>query len=197
LSEIQTLTPEEIGQAEQMSTETLLGDVRDFFLDRLRHDRNPLPWDMRPEKEQREIIDRASAAAELLIKRVVRIVAGGGRRTVRATLEQFTVKDGAKVVLKSPASAETVVALNQCRGAEVMLVIADDTPFHGAKHKPVVKPDQSALFGDGDEGEGDAEDKAVFDQTESGKKQAAEKPEQRKRNGPRRSDSGDEAPPPV
>ncbi len=33
-----------------LASETLMGDLRDFLLDRLRHDHHALPWDMRGEQ---------------------------------------------------------------------------------------------------------------------------------------------------
>jgi hypothetical protein len=46
-----------------LASETLSGDLRDFILDRLKHQHNPLPWNMRPEADQRETITAAELAA--------------------------------------------------------------------------------------------------------------------------------------
>ena len=41
-----------------LATETLTGDIRDFILDRLRHEQDRRPWHQRSETEQRDTVHR-------------------------------------------------------------------------------------------------------------------------------------------
>lgn len=130
---------------ERIQATTCTGDVRDFLLDRLKHDKNPLPWNMRSEDEQRDSIERATSAARALVEKVVRLVAADGFQTLHATLQQFTAKDGIKVVLEMAATDENVLALNHRRGASIMMVIADDAAYTGEKAAVPITPNEPEL----------------------------------------------------
>ncbi len=150
-------------KAEDLGSEiartTCTGDVRDFLLDYLKNDKNPLPWNVRGEAEQAETIERATRAAGALVERVVEIVSADGRRTISATLESFTIKDGITAKIKTTRSDDTLLALNHARGTPLQIVIADDAPYVG-ELKPVrIEPDQGAIFDETKAGEPDKKPK--------------------------------------
>ena len=78
----------------KLAKETLTGDIAAFLIDRLRQ--FPKPYQQMSEKEQKEQIEMAKEAARNLVSNAVNIVASAGRKTVKAKLIKYSVKDGCK-----------------------------------------------------------------------------------------------------
>jgi hypothetical protein len=137
---------EVLAVAQDLATETLTGDVRDFILDRLRHEQDRLPWHERSEAEQRDTVYRVETAVHKVVRQAVEIIAAGGRRSIRATLEQITVKDGitGKVVLSK--FDEQRYALMDAAGSSILIVVADPEEFTGERSSVAIRPDQSELL---------------------------------------------------
>ncbi len=165
----------------QIHLDSIKGDVRDWLLDRLKHDHSALPWNLRGEAEQTRTIDQADAKAEELVKRVVELVMSEGRPAIVATLKQ-TKRKGEVIAgeVQFPASEELRHAFLDATSKEVLVVMAPtDLPFRD-RGKPKASPDQAGLFGDedgdaaGEEGGGNPPDPddngPVFDKTPSGRK---------------------------
>jgi len=128
-----------------LSAKTLAGDLRDFILDRLKHDHSPLPWNVRPEADQRDAINRATSAAERIVQRAVEVIAADGRKVIKATLVKVAVKDviqGVVEMLKSDAQRHDFF---DATGSEVMIVVADASAFLGARGEVKVDKDQKSL----------------------------------------------------
>ena len=178
-ADVEELTDEEIGRIEAIAEETARGDVRDFMLDRIK--RMKKPWDQLGEYEQRSEITSADMAAQQLVRKVVMLVAAHGRRHIKAAFEQYTVKDGLKIVLQAPVTQENVLTLTAGRGSQVILTLADDSPFAGQKTDPKPTPNQGALPVD-PPADGEA-DKPVFDGTPAGEQQAQEQPKPKRGKG--------------
>lgn len=188
-AEVEDLSEDEIAQIEAIAAETARGDIRDFMLDRIK--RMKKPWDQLDEFAQKSEIISADMAASELIRKVVMLVAAHGRRHVRAAFEQYTVKDGLKIVLQAPVTQENVLMLTAGRGSQVILTLADDSPFAGQKTDPKPEPNQGTLPVD-PPAEG-ADDKPVFDGTKAGEQQAQEKPADKPKGG-RKPKAGDADP---
>lgn len=141
---------EEVDEATvELSAETLLGDVRDAILDNFRAQHKP--WKQMTEVEQRDFNQRINNVAGDLVRRSVEIIAGHGRKTIAATLEQITVKEGFKLVLTVPQYEENRHEMVDHTGSKVLLVIADVKDFSGQKADPITEPNQTELdLGDGD-----------------------------------------------
>jgi hypothetical protein len=137
---------EVLAVAQDLATETLTGDVRDFILDRLRHEQDRLPWHERSEAEQRDTVYRVETAVHDIVRRAVEIIGAGGRRTISATLEQVTVKDGisGKIVLSK--FDEQRHALMDATGSRILIVVADPEEFTGERSSVAIRPDQSELL---------------------------------------------------
>lgn len=86
----------------KLAKETLTGDIAAFLIDRLRQ--FPKPYQQMSEKEQKEQIEMAKEAARNLVSNAVNIVASAGRKTVKAKLIKYSVKDGCKVELDGAKS---------------------------------------------------------------------------------------------
>src|SRR5579872_783717 len=83
----------EIGEETiSLATTTLTGDLRDFILDRLRHEQNKRPWHERSEAEQRDTVHAVEAAVSRAVRQGVEIIAAGGLKTIKATIDQVTIK---------------------------------------------------------------------------------------------------------
>ena len=83
------LPPDDTFDAAYLAKETLTGDLRDFILDRLKHEQSKAPWHQRSEADQREAVHQVEAAVRSAVTRAVEIIAGHGRRTIKATIEQL------------------------------------------------------------------------------------------------------------
>jgi hypothetical protein len=145
---VDELQADDVSQEEatlKVARDTLTGDIRDFILDTLRHEQDKRPWDQRSEAEQRGTIALVEAAVLNSVTQAVEIVAAGGRRTIKATLEQVTVKDAIKGVLTLSRHDERRHALMDCVGQAVLVVIADPADYEGERSPVEVKPDQGEL----------------------------------------------------
>ena len=140
-----TIDPDAASAAIDVATETLTGDIRDFILDRLRHEQSKAPWHQRAEADQRDTVHQVETAVERVIRKAVELIAAQGRRTIRATLEQVTVKDGitGKIVLSK--FDEQRHALMDATGATILIVVADPDSFTGERAPVEILPDQMEL----------------------------------------------------
>ena len=145
LSTLPDIDDEQLHAATDMAAETLTGDLRDFILDRLRHEQSKAPWHQRSEADQRETVHQVESAVRTAVTTAVNIIAGHGRRTIRATVEQVTFKDGIKAVLSASKFDENRHQLADAAGAAVLIVVADPDEFTGEKAEAEIIPDQANL----------------------------------------------------
>lgn len=128
-----------------VATETLTGDLRDFILDRLRHEQSKRPWHERSEADQRDTVHQVEAAVERVVRKAVELIAAQGLKTMRATLESITVKDGLKATLSMSKFDEERHKLIDSQGQTVLVVVADPEAFTGERDPVEIKPDQPEL----------------------------------------------------
>lgn len=134
--------------AGELAADTLTGDLRDFILDKLRHEQDKRPWHERSETDQRDTVHQVEVAVRSAVTRAVDIIAGAGHRSITAAVAQVTVKDGIKAVLELSRHDPQRHSLVDACGARVMLVIADPDEFDGERAPVAVKPDQAEMLGD-------------------------------------------------
>lgn len=139
---------ETLDAATELAAETLTGDLRDFILDRLKHEQSKAPWHQRSEADQREAVFQVEQAVRRAVTQAVEIIAGHGRRTIKATIEQITIKDGYKAVLTASKHDENRHHLADAQGATVLIVVADPEEFTGERAEVTISPDQASLLGD-------------------------------------------------
>ena len=133
---------------ELLAVETLAGDIRDFLLDRLRNDHNPLPWNTRGEENQRQYIDAATSAAHALVRRVAHLIATKDRIALGAMLKKTAAKDHIAVELHVPLTHQYRHQLYDAVGSSVVIVLTDVDDFLGERGPVAINRDQPALFGD-------------------------------------------------
>jgi hypothetical protein len=135
----------DLGAAMDFAADTLTGDMRDMFLAMLRFDQDKRPWCDRPEAKQREIIHHVDEHCRDIVTQAVTIIAAHGRRTIKAQIEQITVKDGIKAVLSLSKFDQNRHNLIDAQGSTVLIVIADAEQFVGERAEVPIKPDQPIL----------------------------------------------------
>jgi hypothetical protein len=155
MTEQQTEITEE---TQDLAAETLKGDVRDWYLDRVKQLQKP--WQQMGEAEQRSLIYDAESAAADMVRKAVRILAAEGRKVIVAQLEQVTVKDGIKAVVTLSKHDACRHELVDAQGKDVLIVVADAGDHMG--EKAAAKPDA-------EEPPLPLEDAPVFDNTEQGR----------------------------
>jgi hydrogenase maturation factor len=128
-----------------LARETLTGDIRDFLLDRLKHDKSTLPWNLLSEDKQRDVIQQTTDAARALVDKAVRIIAADGRSVMVGDVESVTVKDGVKAVIKLSKADPLRHALMDSQGMAVLIVVAAADPYAGERKPQHPEPDQKSL----------------------------------------------------
>lgn len=131
-----------------LAAETMTGDIRDFILDRLKHEQSKAPWHQRSESDQRETVHQVESMVRAAVSKVVEIMAGHGRRTIKATIEQITIKDGYKAVLTASKHDHNRHHLADAQGQTVLIVVADPDEFTGERAEVPINPDQATMLGD-------------------------------------------------
>lgn len=126
-----------------IAAETLSGDVRDAILGQIRALQKP--YARCSQDEQREVIEHAAKVANGLVRNAVEIIASHGRKVIHSTVEQITVKDGIKVVLKSANTEAALSELGNCIGKQVLIIISDASDFTGEKQEVKPEPDQQVI----------------------------------------------------
>ena len=140
-----TISDEPVEAVIDLATETLTGDIRDFILDRLRHEQSKRPWHERSEADQRDTVHQVESAVRDVVRRAVELISARGLRTIKATLEQVTVKDGITGKIVMSKFDEQRHALVDATGATVLIVVADPEDFTGERAPVEIKADQPEL----------------------------------------------------
>lgn len=134
-----------IAQTAELDRGTLVGDVRDTLLDLFKA--NPKPWSQLLEDQQRRIADALETSAKALIRSIVVIVAEDNEEgaAIHAKLESYAEKGGLKIALTANGDRETVLALHDAVGQQVVVKRADSTRYGGQRREAGVQPDQPGL----------------------------------------------------
>lgn len=141
-----------------LASETLMGDLRDFVLDRLKHEHNPIPWQMQGEEAQRETIQRVESAMRTWVHRAVTLIAAQGQKAARGSLIKFVIKDGIQMQVNLAASDSLRHALADHVGNSVLVIIADVDQHQGARGEVKVTPDQGDILDEDPDAEAEAAD---------------------------------------
>lgn len=131
--------------SDRIARETMTGDLRDCLLDFLKHDKNPLPWNLQGESQQRETISKVTSAVEHAVERAVRIIAADGRCTMVGILTKIAIKDNYKAEVVFSASDPLRHALADAQGQDVLLVVAGEEPYFGERKAAHPDPDEPDL----------------------------------------------------
>jgi hypothetical protein len=117
----------------------LVGDLRDAMLDELKV-AHALPWNLRPESEQRAVIERIHSCARAMVNDAVRLIADKGFASLPGEIAQVRVKDGYQVQVNIMRGADHRHDLIDRQGSEVVLVLADAAAFRGTRGAVPITP---------------------------------------------------------
>lgn len=114
-----------------VESETLLGDVRDALLDRIRN--LPKPWAAMTTSEQSEMIDGCTRAASHLVNETARIIAANGFPTISGKLVKAQVKDGMQLQIDVSRHDPQRLTVIDSVDRPVLIVFAEPDMFMGEK----------------------------------------------------------------
>lgn len=149
----------------QMTAETVGKDILQALVMELKL--LPKPWQEIPQKKQDDIIDRLRSRVDSNIKMAVHLLASQGRTVVAGDLDQITIKDGVKAVVKFGSNAANLHELYDVAGKAVLVVVANAADHTGGMDEVKGESDQRAMDlgheyhdndGGGMEGAGDGDD---------------------------------------
>jgi hypothetical protein len=129
-----------------IASETIMGDLREFILDRLRHDHSAIPWHMRPENEQRELVHQTESAVRRAVGKACELIAGGGHPSARGSIAKMQCKNGLQLQVDVAASDPLRHSLMDHVGGRVLLVLADPDEHMGERAPAKIKPDQGSIL---------------------------------------------------
>lgn len=105
----------------------------------------PDVWVKLSEKKQNDVIDRLRARVDTQIKMAVHVLASSGRTVVAGDLDQVTIKDGVKAVIKFSAAAPSLHELYESQGKAVLVVVAGAADHTGGMDEVRGESDQRAM----------------------------------------------------
>lgn len=130
---------------------TLKGDVRDKFLEIIKH--LPRPYAEMTEAQKRDALHEVERLAGYIIEQACETMAAGGRQTIVGSLKTYKQKDNeVEAQVKFLGSWEVIAALHHACGSTVQLVAVNDEDFKGQRQPVEVEPDQGAIFDQTDQG---------------------------------------------
>lgn len=105
----------------------------------------PDPWQKLSKAKQDDIIDRLRKRVDSNVKMAVHLMAAEGRVTIAGDLDQITIKDGVKAVVKFGTGAENLHELYDVAGKAILLVVANAADHTVGMNEVSGESDQRAM----------------------------------------------------
>lgn len=105
----------------------------------------PDVWPKLSKSKQDDVIDRLRDRVETKVKMAVHLIASEGRTVVAGDLDQITIKDGVKAVIKFSASAPSLHELYESQNKAVLVVVANHAQHTGGMDEVTGEADQRAM----------------------------------------------------
>jgi hypothetical protein len=105
----------------------------------------PDPWQKLSKAKQDDVIDRLRARVQSNVKMAVHMLAAEGRVTIAGDLDQITIKDGVKAVVKFGTGAPNLHELYDVAGKAILLVVANAADHTGGMDEIRGESDQRAM----------------------------------------------------
>lgn len=105
----------------------------------------PDVWVKLPKAKQEDIISRLRDRVITNVRMVAHLIASQGRTVVVGDLEQITIKDGTKAVIKIGRGAESMHELYDAQGKAVLIVVSDASDHTGGMDELKGEADQRGL----------------------------------------------------
>jgi ribosome modulation factor len=131
----------------------------------------PDVWAKIAKAKQDDVIDRLRNRVETNVKMAIHLISAEGRTVVAGDLDQITIKDGVKAVVKFGVNAANLHELYEASGKAVLVVVANPAQHTGGMDEIKGESDQRAMDlgheydpnGDGKGMEGAGNDDNVVD----------------------------------
>lgn len=134
---------DETKQTLSMTAETIGKDILQALVQEIKL--LPDVWVKIPKAKQDDVIDRLRNRVETNVKMAVHLVASEGRTVVAGDLDQITIKDGVKAVVKFGSSARNLHELYEASGKAVLVVVANPAQHTGGMDEIKGESDQRAM----------------------------------------------------
>lgn len=105
----------------------------------------PDPWPKLSKAKQDDVIDRLRKRVGDNVKMAVHMLAAEGRVTIAGDLDQITIKDGVKAVVKFGTGAANLHELYEVAGKSVLVVVANAADHTGGMNEIFGETDQRAM----------------------------------------------------
>lgn len=105
----------------------------------------PDTWPKLSKAKQDDIIDRLRDRVAHNVKMGVHLLAAEGRTVVAGDLDQITIKDGVKAVVKFSPSAQSLHQLYEAAGKAVLVIVAGADDHTGGMDEVSGESDQRAM----------------------------------------------------
>lgn len=105
----------------------------------------PSPWAKLPKAKQDDIIDRLRERVNDNVKMAVHLLSAQGRTVVAGDLDQITIKDGVKAVVKFGSKAANLHEFYEQSGKAVLVVVANAADHTGGMDEVHGESDQRAM----------------------------------------------------
>lgn len=102
-------------------------------------------WQKLSKAKQDDIIDRLRKRVDSNVKMAVHLLAAEGRVTIAGDLDQITIKDGVKAVVKFGTGAENLHELYDVAGKAILLVVANAADHTVGMNEITGETDQRAM----------------------------------------------------
>ena len=127
----------------QMTADTVGKDILQALVMELKL--LPKPWPEISKAKQDDIIDRLRNRVDTNVKMAVHLLASQGRTVVAGDLDQITIKDGVKAVVKFGSGAANLHELYDVAGKAVLVVVANAADHTGGMDEVQGESDQRAM----------------------------------------------------
>jgi ribosome modulation factor len=127
----------------QMTADTIGKDLLSALVTELKL--LPKPWPELSKTKQDDIIDRLQARVERNVGMAVHLLAAEGRVVVAGDLDQITIKDGVKAVVKFGSNAANLNELYEHSGKMVLVVVANPADHTSGMDEIEGEHDQRAM----------------------------------------------------
>lgn len=135
--------PDELKEVLNMTVNTIGTDLLQALLQEIKL--LPDVWQKMSKRKQDDVLDRLRSRVDANIKMAVHLIASEGRTVVAGTLDQITIKDGVKAVVKFNQNAENLHELYESNANPVLVVVANHTEHTGGMDEVVGESDQRAM----------------------------------------------------
>jgi hypothetical protein len=138
-----TTQSDELKELLSMTSESLGKDLLQALVQEIKL--MPDAWVKLSQKKQDDVIDRLRNRVDHNVKMAVHLIAAEGRTVVAGDLDQITIKDGVKAVVKFGSGAPNLHELYEHSGKAVLVVVATPTQHTGGMGDVKGEADQRAM----------------------------------------------------